>query len=62
MIGSGHMNNSFFQDKRSAHGNLPIFQDQILIMFGATVNQETFALSKEYFIYISIEIPFFMFG
>lgn len=39
-----------------------IFQNQILTMFGATVNRETFELSKEYFIYISIGIPFFMFG
>ena len=31
-------------------------------LFGATVNPETFALSKEYFLYISLGIPFYMFG
>ena len=39
-----------------------IFQDPILNAFGASVNQETFALSKEYFTYISLGIPFYMFG
>jgi Na+-driven multidrug efflux pump len=39
-----------------------IFLDQILTMFGGTVNEETFTLSKEYFFYIAIGIPFFMFG
>jgi Na+-driven multidrug efflux pump len=31
-------------------------------MFGGTVNPETFRNSKEYFFYISIGIPFYMFG
>ena len=31
-------------------------------MFGGTVNEETFAFSKEYFFYISLGIPFYMFG
>jgi Na+-driven multidrug efflux pump/cytidylate kinase len=39
-----------------------IFRDQILTMFGGTVNEETFAHSREYFFYIAIGIPFFMFG
>jgi putative MATE family efflux protein len=39
-----------------------IFRDQILTMFGGTVNGETFAHSREYFFYIAIGIPFFMFG
>ncbi|MCI1723047.1 MAG: MATE family efflux transporter [Lachnospiraceae bacterium] len=39
-----------------------LFQDPILTMFGARVNEETFALAKEYFFYISIGIPFYMFG
>lgn len=39
-----------------------IFQDQILTMFGARVNDETFRLSKEYFLWITIGIPFYMFG
>ena len=39
-----------------------IFQTQIIAMFGGTVNEETFFYSKEYFFYISIGIPFYMFG
>ena len=39
-----------------------VFQDPILTLFGGRVNQETFDLSKEYFTYIAIGIPFFMFG
>lgn len=39
-----------------------IFQDQILTMFGARVNDETFRLSKEYFFWITLGIPFYMFG
>ncbi len=31
-------------------------------MFGGTVNEETFRHSKEYFFYISLGIPFYMFG
>ncbi len=39
-----------------------IFQTQIISMFGGTVNEETFQYSKEYFFYISLGIPFYMFG
>ncbi len=39
-----------------------IFSDQILAMFGGTVNAETFRHSKEYFFYITLGIPFYMFG
>lgn len=39
-----------------------IFQNQILTMFGGRVNEETFYHSREYFIYISMGIPFYMFG
>ena len=39
-----------------------IFDDGILSLFGATVNDETYRLSKEYFFYISLGIPFYMFG
>lgn len=39
-----------------------IFQNRILTMFGGRVNEETFYHSKEYFIYISMGIPFYMFG
>ncbi|MGN1181267.1 MAG: MATE family efflux transporter [Suilimivivens sp.] len=39
-----------------------IFMNPILTMFGGTVNEETFKHSREYFIYISMGIPFYMFG
>lgn len=39
-----------------------LFPDFILRLFGANVNQETFRLSKEYFFWISLGIPFYMFG
>ena len=39
-----------------------IFRDPILTMFGGSVNEETFVQSKEYFLYITIGIPFYMFG
>lgn len=39
-----------------------VFADEIIAMFGGTVNEETFYLAKEYFFYISIGIPFYMFG
>lgn len=39
-----------------------IFQDQIITMFGGRVNEETFVQSKEYFTWISVGIPFYMFG
>ena len=39
-----------------------IFSDGILTMFGGTVNAETFRHSKEYFFYIILGIPFYMFG
>ena len=39
-----------------------IFSDQIIAMFGGTVNEETFHHSKEYFFWISLGIPFYMFG
>ena len=38
------------------------FSDGILTMFGGTVNAETFRHSKEYFFYITLGIPFYMFG
>ena len=38
------------------------FSDTIIAMFGGTVNAETFARSKEYFFYITLGIPFYMFG
>lgn len=39
-----------------------IFADPILTAFGGKVNNETFELSREYFFWISIGIPFYMFG
>lgn len=39
-----------------------IFQDQILGFFGGNVNEETFRHSKEYFIWICLGLPFYMFG
>ncbi len=39
-----------------------VFSDQIIAMFGGTVNEETYLHSKEYFFYISLGIPFYMFG
>jgi putative MATE family efflux protein len=39
-----------------------IFQNQIIAAFGGTVNAETFHQSKEYFFYITLGIPFYMFG
>jgi putative MATE family efflux protein len=36
--------------------------DPILVAFGGQVNQETYACAREYFIYISMGIPFYMFG
>ena len=39
-----------------------IFADGIIAMFGGTVNKETFHYSQEYFFYITLGIPFYMFG
>ena len=44
------------------HALYLIFSDQIIAMFGGTVNAETFRHSKEYFFYITLGIPFYMFG
>ncbi len=38
------------------------FADPIISMFGGTVNEETFHYAREYFFYISLGIPFYMFG
>ncbi len=39
-----------------------LFADGIIAMFGGTVNEETFRHSQEYFFYITLGIPFYMFG
>ncbi len=38
------------------------FQTQIIAMFGGTVNEQTFACAREYFFYITLGIPFYVFG
>ncbi len=39
-----------------------IFREPILTMFGGRVNEETFRQAKEYFFWITVGIPFYMFG
>ncbi len=39
-----------------------MFSDFIITLFGGRVNNETFLNSKEYFFWISLGIPFYMFG
>ena len=39
-----------------------IFQEPILTAFGGRVNEETFCHAKEYFFYITLGVPFYMFG
>lgn len=39
-----------------------IFSNQIVSAFGGTVNAETYSHSKEYFFWITLGIPFYMFG
>ncbi|MDO4313316.1 MAG: MATE family efflux transporter, partial [Eubacteriales bacterium] len=39
-----------------------IFMDPILTMFGGKVNEETYACAKEYFFWIALGVPFYMFG
>ena len=39
-----------------------VFADALLAMFGGTVNAETLAQSQEYFFWITLGIPFYMFG
>ena len=39
-----------------------IFANPILSAFGGEVNEETFRLSKEYFFWITLGVPFYMFG
>ena len=39
-----------------------VFADSLIAMFGGTVNEETFRCSQEYFFYITLGIPFYMFG
>ena len=39
-----------------------VFSSPIITVFGGTVNEETFRHSKEYFFWITVGIPFYMFG
>jgi len=39
-----------------------VFANTIIAMFGGTVNEETFRYSREYFFYIALGMPFYMFG
>lgn len=39
-----------------------IFKEPILTMFGGKVNEETYACAEEYFFWISLGVPFYMFG
>ena len=39
-----------------------VFDDALITVFGGRVNAETFDFSKEYFFYITLGIPFYMFG
>ena len=38
------------------------FQEPILTLFGGRVNEETFHHAKEYFFWITVGVPFYMFG
>ena len=39
-----------------------VFNEQIISLFGGTVNKQTFEYSKEYFFWITLGIPFYVFG
>lgn len=39
-----------------------LFMDPILTAFGGRVNDETFACAREYFFWIALGVPFYMFG
>lgn len=39
-----------------------LFSEPILTLFGGKVNPETYVLSQEYFFYITLGVPFYMFG
>ncbi|MGN0716048.1 MAG: MATE family efflux transporter, partial [Anaerovoracaceae bacterium] len=39
-----------------------IFMEPILTLFGGKVNEETYACAREYFFWITLGIPFYMFG
>lgn len=39
-----------------------IFMEPILTLFGGKVNEETYACAEEYFFWIALGVPFYMFG
>lgn len=39
-----------------------LLQDQLITLFGGTVNEQTYAFAREYFFYITLGIPFYVFG
>ena len=39
-----------------------LFSDGIVSLFGGTVNSETYGYAKEYFFWITLGVPFYMFG
>lgn len=39
-----------------------VFRDGIITMFGGRVNEETFKFAQEYFLWITLGLPFYMFG
>ena len=39
-----------------------IFSEPILALFGGTVNEETHEFARKYFFYITLGVPFYMFG
>ena len=39
-----------------------LFADRLIALFGGTVNDETFRYSQEYFFWITLGVPFYMFG
>lgn len=39
-----------------------LFSDGLVAVFGGRVNRETYDLSKEYFFWIALGVPFYMFG
>ena len=39
-----------------------LFADALVTLFGARINAETYKLSREYFFWIALGIPFYMFG
>lgn len=39
-----------------------VFQHPLLCLFGANVNPETYAMARQYFFYICLGLPFYMFG